>query len=249
MQTQLIFSREDSLANPLALRENEKARMMNATCGTKCLEQFKKLNPNTSSLKMSLVSQILMGDWYSSRCALTWKLKGTKYNRLLFALHPKTLRTEGIEFGLLPTITASFGERGGNLNPQSNHDTEKAMRIAIPKLMGMLPTPSTTDWNTPYTEAQKNKKINRRKEEGKLAYPSSLNQLRQLAYDKMLPTPTCQDARQKENSPTQMHKTNELSILVAGGSGSQLSPRFVAEMMGFPPNWTELPFLNGGQKV
>jgi hypothetical protein len=28
---------------------------------------------------------------------------------------------------------------------------------------------------------------------------------------------------------------------------SQLNPRFVAEMMGFPPNWTELPFLNGGQ--
>lgn len=26
---------------------------------------------------------------------------------------------------------------------------------------------------------------------------------------------------------------------------SQLNPRFVAEMMSFPPNWTELPFLNG----
>jgi len=30
------------------------------------------------------------------------------------------------------------------------------------------------------------------------------------------------------------------------GAGSQLNPRFVAEMMGFPPNWTEFPFLNGG---
>jgi hypothetical protein len=26
---------------------------------------------------------------------------------------------------------------------------------------------------------------------------------------------------------------------------SLLNPRFVAEMMGFPPNWTELPFLSG----
>jgi DNA (cytosine-5)-methyltransferase 1 len=33
------------------------------------------------------------------------------------------------------------------------------------------------------------------------------------------------------------------------GKTSQLNPRFVAEMMGFPPNWTELPFLNGEQKV
>jgi len=25
----------------------------------------------------------------------------------------------------------------------------------------------------------------------------------------------------------------------------QLNPQFVAEMMGFPEDWTELPFLNG----
>ena len=30
---------------------------------------------------------------------------------------------------------------------------------------------------------------------------------------------------------------------------SQLNPRFVAEMMGFPPNWTELPFQSGEQKA
>lgn len=33
------------------------------------------------------------------------------------------------------------------------------------------------------------------------------------------------------------------------GKHGQLNPRFVAEMMGFPPNWTELPFLRGEQKV
>ena len=31
----------------------------------------------------------------------------------------------------------------------------------------------------------------------------------------------------------------------ATSSTSQLNPRFVAEMMGFPENYTELPFLNG----
>jgi len=30
---------------------------------------------------------------------------------------------------------------------------------------------------------------------------------------------------------------------------SQLNPRFVAEMMRFPTNWTELPFQNGEIKV
>ena len=29
------------------------------------------------------------------------------------------------------------------------------------------------------------------------------------------------------------------------GQASQLNPQFVAEMMGFPTDWTELPFLNG----
>jgi hypothetical protein len=64
-------------------------------------------------------------------------------------------------------------------------------------------------------------------------------------YKGLLPTPTCQDAKQKENSPSQQHKIQELAICVAGGSGFQLNPPFVGEMMGFPPTWTELPFLNG----
>jgi DNA (cytosine-5)-methyltransferase 1 len=57
------------------------------------------------------------------------------------------------------------------------------------------------------------------------------------------------------NSDGSSSKNSQHSIAEWGGSGnplrkisgaySQLNPRFVAEMMGFPPNWTELPFLNG----
>jgi hypothetical protein len=32
-----------------------------------------------------------------------------------------------------------------------------------------------------------------------------------------------------------------------GGGTSHLNPRFVAEMMGFPVDWTESPFLSGEQ--
>jgi hypothetical protein len=45
-----------------------------------------------------------------------------------------------------------------------------------------------------------------------------------------------------------MHSVT-LTRYLQTGKNSQLNPRFVAEMMGFPPNWTELPFLNGGRKV
>jgi hypothetical protein len=58
-------------------------------------------------------------------------------------------------------------------------------------------------------------------------------------------------------TPTSGSKHSQHSIAEWGGSGnsmrkipgafSQLNPRFVAEMMGFPPNRTELPFQNGEQ--
>lgn len=74
-----------------------------------------------------------------------------------------------------------------------------------------------------------------------------------MDFHGMLPTPTARDykgsasmesiQRRKRN-----HLTNNLSDVYAQhGKTSQLSPRFVAEMMGFPVDWTVLPFLNGGK--
>jgi hypothetical protein len=201
-----ISHRWVSLANHSQWQEKEKGQMMNATSGAKCLEQYKKLSPNSSSQKTSLVSQILTGEWYSSRCALTWKLKGTKFSRLLFHLQVKTLRTSDKEFGLLPT-PCQYDYNSARTEQKWEIDKKKYADKGVNLQMG----------------------------------------LKQMARFKMLPTPTCQDSKQKENSPSQQHKTNELSIAVAGGSNSQLNPRFVAEMMGFPPNWTEFPFLSGEQ--
>jgi hypothetical protein len=70
--------------------------------------------------------------------------------------------------------------------------------------------------------------------------------LTQMAKAMMLPTPTAMDltnatANQNQNGIGKMAKQ--------AGNNSQLNPRFVAEMMGFPPNWTELPFQNGELKA
>jgi len=66
----------------------------------------------------------------------------------------------------------------------------------------------------------------------------------------MLPTPTTRDykgARSEEAlKAAKRTETNSLPDAFAqSGKTSQLNPRFVGEMMGFPENWTELPFLNG----
>ncbi len=59
----------------------------------------------------------------------------------------------------------------------------------------------------------------------------------------MLPTPRVSAAY---DSATDRGKSNLGEVT---GAGSQLNPRFVAEMMGFPAQWTELPFLNGEPKA
>jgi hypothetical protein len=72
----------------------------------------------------------------------------------------------------------------------------------------------------------------------------------QILYGKMLPTPTTRDykgARSEEALKVAgRNETNSLPDAFAqSGKTSQLSPLFVEEMMGFPKNWTALPFQSG----
>jgi hypothetical protein len=240
MQTKLTFLLEDSPANHSHLPEKEKGKMMNATCGARCLEQYKRLNRDSSSLKMSLVSRILMADWYSSRCALTWKMKGTKYSRLLFQLQPKTHRIEETDAGLLlktpcsadaytenltkkeqrfgnsgtlaqevqtgfiyqrgmlPTPTASDVE-GGVSNPnqitqkngrfvRTSNNTGTEFGAKLRDVVGMLPTPQATDWNT----ATKPETYEARRQRHAAKGVNLQMSLRQMAV--MLPTPTVMDS-------------------------------------------------------
>jgi len=331
-------------ANPSALPGKEKAQMMNATCGAKCYEQFKKLNRDSSSLKMSLVSRILMADWYSSKCALTWKMKGTKFSRLLFQLQPKTLRIAETDAGLLPTPTAMMDEAPiEKVDARNQKQMEKGnspfiLGLGQQAMRGMLPTPNASDWNTGTKPETYEARRQRHAEKGvnlqmslrqmiMLPTPTVMDSTNATATMKstqvkqgsmhsvtltramamgMLPTPTASDVEGGISNPNQISQKNgrfvrtsnntgtefgaklrdvagmlltpsasdglrsgmtmdslkrhnkvnaensNLAEQIAhkvGGGTSHLNPRFVAEMMGFPVNWTELPFLNGEQKV
>lgn len=67
----------------------------------------------------------------------------------------------------------------------------------------------------------------------------------------MLPTPTASDARNVSLPASQsVRKSGIVKVVMQSGeyrtgTGSRLSPLYVAEMMGFPPNWTESPFRHG----
>jgi len=146
--------------------------------------------------------------------------------------------------GLLPTPTASFGERGGKIDGESNHDTEIAFRKAIPQIMGMLPTPRVKGHGNSH----------QRIEDGKI------DDLTTMAKRGMLPTPCTRDYKgdRKLTDGKNITQNGEemglsleqkarilLDIPKATSKTSQLNPLFVAEMMGFPPDWTVLPFQSG----
>jgi len=188
MQTKLIFLPGDSLANPTHNLEKEKEKKIRAICGLRCLEQYERFPLVSLWAKMFAASLIGMEDWYSRRCALSWKVMGIKSRPLLYLRARLTPHIRENGFGLLPTPTASaIGEN------QSNH------QIHISK-------------------------------DG-VAKP-------------------IRESGVKGNS--NLYATLQVRGLLVKqeiGQSSQLNPRFMAEMMGFPVNWTELPFLSGETKL
>jgi hypothetical protein len=179
-----------------------------------------------------------MEGWSSMRCALTWSIWGTKYGRASFLLRVSAHHTDEIGYGgllITPTTTErcedpkemrARAERNGYKNgTQYNGLTSQVV-------YGMLGTPTA--------------RFQARSErfKGKAMNPQEF-------ANAMLPTPTATSdpkggctrpdpSRQRDTLAHAMHDPTH-------GKTSQLNPRFVAEMMGFPANWTELPFQSGAQ--
>jgi hypothetical protein len=195
-----------------------------------------------------------MEGWSSKRCALIWKIQGTQYNRIYYQLLPSAHPTDATEFGLLLTPTTS--EQVQDLDKfkarMAKYPNGTTMPNLATQVVGLLPTPTTDERDAQYKQGGTNLRAAVRGllptptscdyntarspeawEKAKEKHGSALQKpLKQLAKDGMLPTPIAQTSRGTPDS-----------------NSSQLNPRFVAEMMGFPVNWTELPFLSGEQKA
>ena len=204
----LTFYPVDFPANHSALQENAKVQKIHAICGPKCCEQYAKFNHATLWGKTLLAYLTGTKELFSSKCILTWRMKGTKFKRLYFQLVPSMRRIAGTEFGLL------------------------------------LKTPCSAD---AYTEGMS-------KKEQKFGNSGTLAQEVQTGFiyqRGMLPTPTAQIVKHGHTDKYWENRIGKRQMDIAmwnaqtNGKNSQLNPRFVAEMMGFPPNWTELPFQSG----
>lgn len=247
---ELIYLQEDSPANPTARQENEKERKTNATCGRRCLELFESVHPVGSWERTFAGLLIGTGGWFSRRCALTWKLVGTPFNRLYLALVPSTLPTEETGCGLLLTPTTTErsehpDEMRARAEAKGYRNGTKYNSLTSQILYGnFLPTPVVQYGGIAKKEEIEgmNKVKNGKRVQG-------LN-LQDLAVNQMLPTPTAScwntgtEKERPENQPTRRSELNHLMAQEAG-KPSQLNPLFVEEMMGFPKNWTVSPFQNG----
>ena len=232
-------SQEAFRASRSALQASEMARTMTVTSGRKCCEQFAKFVPAGSWART--FADLLIGrrEWFSTRCSLTWKLSATKYSRLYFQLVPSTLPTAATECGLLPTVQTQ------GLKVCENGKSK-------PISTGLLPTPHASDASR---GGQRVTGLYKTRKSGQ-TYMSLLND---LCVSNLLPTPTARDFKPSV-SPTALIRKNEASRRDAlcnlpvmlgehcqqrPGKTSQLNPLYVADMMGFPPNWTVSPFLHG----
>jgi hypothetical protein len=169
----------------------------------------------------------------------TLNVKDTPSNRYLFRLVPSEHRTEGIEFGLLPTVQTQGLKR---CNSQGKTEF-------MP--LELLPTPMTTDIHHAerVTELKKRGAKGMRCRDKGEAGANGLTDW--MDFHGLLPTPTASDkytgtTKERKDGASRMSNLKH-NIAHQYGRNSKLNPRFVAEMMGFPVDWTVLPFLNGGK--
>jgi hypothetical protein len=111
---------------------------------------------------------------------------------------------------------------------------------------GLLPTPLAQAREQTNFEAY-DQRMERLKEKGHKPFTMPLDQ---MALRGLLPTPRTSGEESYETRCKRQGHNKAMSYLDANiqyqiGTTSQLSPQFVLEMMGFPTDWTVLPFQNG----
>ena len=169
-------SQEVFPVNRFQLPESEKEPKMTATCGPKCSELFGLFDPAGSWARTFTGLLVGRTGWYSNRCALTWKRKVTKSNRMYFQLAVSALPTKGTGHGLLPTAQT-----------QGLKMCENGKTKFYP--VGLLPTPKVQDCRHAKRDRSKS---NLGEEMSELAYRQTgqTSQLNPLFVEEMMGFPT-----------------------------------------------------------
>ena len=221
-------------ASPSALPDEGGERKMTATSGRRCCALYRRSDPLGLSVRTLLASS----RWYSPARRLLWRERPLYSERITrrqncgsgmsSRLSARTLSVRDIQssrllFRLVPSEHRTGGTGYGSLRD-------------------LLPTPVATEIvEHPAAKARRLKDRS----------GTRLNNLSSGARFGLLPTPVAHDGKNSTLPPSGANRKGGLTTMFAKsglsltGADSQLNPRYVGEMMGFPPDWTELPFLDG----
>ena len=258
-QLDLMLSAGDTPASHSAWPGSKEAQRMTATSGRKCSAYYRRSGPVGSFARMFMA----MCPWDSTKCYLTWKVKATPRNHLLFQLAPSMPRTEGTDSGLLPTKTASsYGtqkSREGNRSRPSLETMARTGLIHTPTATANQASPSMVEkgsgwWTTPTTmdylpprSPEALKRLAEGVRKGRTR-PGTLREQTNPESCRMWPTPTHQECRNGYQNRDRGKKGTQKSLTTVvidemGGRkavSGQLNPQWVEWLMGYPVGWTDL---------
>ena len=238
MTNQLNLFPVDSPANHILTLGSKEARKMTVTSGKNISELYKRSDQPGLLAKMFLESSI----WNSTKCFLTWRVRTTPINRLLFQLVPSTPHIEGIEFGLLPSPRAREGNAGKPGSVGSIHNAKRGYLDGV--VQEMWATPNAMD-HLPQRSPEALHRLATTHRKGRTR-PSNLREQVNEETMKMWPTPTRREYKGGRKLETLKAKgrtaTNTLCDAVNAelGRTGTLNPNWVEWLMGYPIGWTDL---------
>jgi hypothetical protein len=120
--------------------DTDKFGKLTKSSGKKCIEKANRLTVGSWARKF--VTLLIQQDgWVSTKCKLTWKLKGTKYNRFYFQIYPSLIE----KTDLLPTPKSVEAPSASWENRSPDSKYKPGVTLTDLKIWGMLPTPTTID--------------------------------------------------------------------------------------------------------
>ncbi len=263
------FSPEVSPASRFLSPASAEVRRTAVTSGLTCSVPFTRSGP----IGLLVRTLVASSRWYSPVRRLTWDIsplfserlslytvsgrntswrpsqeilsvKDIPSNRYLFRLVPSVPRTEGTVYGLLPILMASdFKTRGAGSAQKGLPEVIRERLLSTPTAMEIHHWQRVERW-------KRQGRVSLHESEEGEKNPNGLVDF--LDFYGLLPTPTARDwkgAPTLENFERKGKNPQQGSLpdfFAQTGRSFQLNPLFVAEMMGFPVNWTVLPFLPGG---
>ena len=209
----------------------------------------------TDFIKYANRIDILTGGFPCQPYSVAGKRKGKEDERHLWPEMLRAIREIEPTYVVGEYVSGIVNWDGGlvfnEVQADLEHQGYEVQPFILPACAKDAPHRRDRVWFIAYSDSRRNKRL-----QYELGKPKEIRQgggriMRRIAT-KMLPTPCASDNRDRGGPKDkaiqrrlEIGKSIELSMMVDG----PLNPLFVEQMMGFPSNWTALPFQDGQKKV